>query len=114
MGAAFEVYNIMGHGFLEEVYQDCLELELRARDIPFQHQPELPLFYKGQRLSRYYRPDLYVWDGIVVELKAVRELAEEHRAQLINYLKAAKKRIGYLINFGSAKELQWERFIVDV
>ena len=72
VGAAIEVYNTLGHGFLEEVYQECLEIELRLRDIPFQSHPKLILSYKSKQLEKYYIPDLYVYDGIVVELKAVK------------------------------------------
>ena len=70
VGAAIEVYNTLGHGFLEEVYQECLEIELRLRDVPFQSYPKLTLSYKSKQLEKYYIPDLYVYDDIVVELKA--------------------------------------------
>lgn len=112
VGAAFEVYNEKGNGFLEEVYQECLELELGFRSIPHVAQPELPIHYKGHRLEKTYRPDLYVHDGIIVELKAVKQLTDEHWAQLMNYLKATGKTVGYLLNFGNAQKLEWKRVVV--
>ena len=112
VGAAIEVYNQMGPGYLEEVYQECLELELKIRDIPFESQPKLSLSYKGNQLTKYYRPDLYVYNGIIVELKAVKELSEIEFAQIINYLKGTEKRVGYLLNYGCAKQLEWKRFIL--
>jgi len=99
IGAAFEVYKEKGSGFLEAVYQECMERELAARKIPFQAKPWLEIFYKGAPLSQGYEADLLVCTGIVTELKAVKMLAPEHEAQLLNYLRATGKRVGYLINF---------------
>lgn len=112
MAACFEVYNELGHGFLEEVYQESLELELTARGIPFTSQPKLQLFYKGKPLRKYYEADLIVIGEIVVEIKAVKTLLPEHEAQLINYLRATKKRVGYLVNFGAHPSLEWKRRIL--
>ena len=112
MGAAFEVYNEEGSGFLEDVYQECLEIELEMRGIPFESQCELKLFYKGKKLRKKYIPDFFVYDEIVVEIKAVKKLLPEHEAQLINYLKVTGKRVGYLINFGNSAELEWKRIII--
>ena len=109
MAAAFEVYNEEGFGFLEEIYQECLEMELEDRGIPFAAQQELAVFYKKRPLTKKYRADLLVFGDIIVELKAVKALCPEHEAQLLNYLKATGKRVGYLINFGNAKELEWKR-----
>lgn len=109
-GAVFEVYREMGSGFLEAVYQECLEKELTRREIPFLSQPELKLDYKGERLQQIYKPDLICYEQIIVELKAVKELAPEHKAQVINYLKATNSRLGLLINFGSYPKVQIERF----
>jgi GxxExxY protein len=113
MRAAFEVYNQIGNGYLEDVYHECLERELTLRGIPWVRKPGLAIVYKGQALSKRYYPDLVVHADVVVELKAARVLAPEHEAQLINYLKATRKRIGYLINFGAHPKLEWQRFIVD-
>ncbi len=112
MAAAFEVYNEMGPGFLEEIYQECLEVELEDRDIPFVSQKELAVSYKKRTLKKKYRPDLYVFGEIVVELKAVRDLCGDHESQLLNYLKATGKRVGYLINFGKAGKLEWKRMVL--
>jgi len=112
MAAAFEVYNEKGHGFLEDVHQECLEKELTLRKIPFQSKPWLQIFYKGDPLRQGYQPDLLVSKGIVTELKAVQKLAPEHEAQLINYLKALQKRVGYLINFGHHPQLEWKRMVL--
>jgi GxxExxY protein len=100
-GAVFEVYREMGCGFLEAVYQECLELELRLREIPFVAQPLLTLNYKGERLRQTYHPDFVCYNKIIVELKAVKEIAPEHQAQVINYLKATGMRLGILVNFGA-------------
>ena len=109
-GAVFEVYRELGCGFLEAVYQECLEKELRAKGIPFRTQPELMLNYKGQRLQQTYKPDLICYDQIILELKAVKDISPEHKAQVINYLKATNLKLGLLINFGSHPKAQIERF----
>ena len=108
-GACFEVYREKGCGFLEPVYQECLEIELRLRGIPFRAQPSLSLEYKGSPLSHKYIPDFTCYEKIVVELKAVSELADEHRAQVLNYLKATGLRLGLLVNFGHYPKLEIER-----
>jgi len=113
MGAAFEVYNQLGYGMAEEVYQQSLEIEVGLRGIPFHSKQELAVFCKGRQLDTRYRPDLVVFGGIVVELKAVTELASEHEAQLFNYMRIARQPVGYLINFGHKGELQWKRFILS-
>jgi GxxExxY protein len=112
MGAAFEVYNHLGPGFLEEVYQEALELELAARQIPFVSKPRLQVVFKEQLLKKHYEADLLVHSEIVIELKAVCAIAPEHEAQLLNELKATRKRVGYLINFGAAPRLQWSRRVL--
>ena len=113
MGAAFEVYNHhLGAGFLEEVYQEALELELAARQVPFVSKPRLQVLFKEQLLKKHYEADLLVHSDIIVELKAVRAIAPEHEAQLLNELKATRKRVGYLVNFGAAPRLQWSRRVL--
>jgi len=112
MEAAFEVYNQLGYGMAEEVYQQSLEIELELRQIPFRSKQELVLFYKDRQLETRYKPDLFVFDGIVAELKAVRELIADHQAQLFNYMRIARISVGYLINFGAADQLEWKRFIL--
>lgn len=112
VGACFEVYNEKGCGFVEAVYQECLEIELALRDIPFQAQPELQLEYKKRVLSQKYRPDVVCYGKMIVELKAVSELVDEHRAQVLNYLNATGHRVGLLVNFGHHPKLEWERFVL--
>lgn len=112
MGAAFEVYNQLGYGVAEEIYQQSLEIELALRGIPFESKCELVVYYKDQQLVSYYRPDLIVCKAIIVELKAVSDLNSDHEAQLFNYMRIARQQVGYLINFGRKGELQWKRFIL--
>ena len=113
MGAAFEVYNHLGYGMAEEIYQQSLEIELSLLDIPFRTKCELPVYYKNRLLVTCYRPDFLVFGSIVVELKAVSELIPEHEAQLFNYMRIARQPVGYLINFGKKGELEWKRFILS-
>jgi len=105
-GAVFEVYRAMGAGFLEAVYQECLMIEFRERAIPFSALRPLQLQYRGQQLATRYTPDFVCFDTIIVELKAVKDIAPEHRAQLINYLRATGLKLGLLVNFGSTYEAQ--------
>lgn len=112
MAAVFEVHSEMGHGFLEEVYHESLELELSQRCIPYTSKPKLSLFYKGRILKKQYEADLIVVGEIIAELKAVKALLPEHEAQLINYLRVTQKRVGYLVNFGSFPKLEWKRFVL--
>ena len=111
-GASFEVYNELGHGLLEEIYQQALEIELGLRNIPFESKKHLEVYYKSQKLNKIYIPDLYVYSGIIVELKSVSSLNNEHEAQLFNYMRLTKSRVGYLINFGSKDKLEWKRYIL--
>jgi GxxExxY protein len=113
MAAAFEVYNEIGYGMAEEVYQQSLEIELSLRKIPFLTKQELEVFYKGHRLATCYKPDLVVFGGVVVELKAVTELLSDHEAQLFNYMRVSRMAVGYLVNFGRKGALQWKRFILN-
>lgn len=111
LGACFEVYNELGCGFLESVYQECLELEMSHRNIPYQAQKALHLRYKGKELSKTYAADLVCFESIVVEIKAVTYLVGEHRAQVLNYLHATALDVGLLVNFGHYPKLEYERFI---
>ncbi len=110
-GAIFEVYREKGCGFLEPVYQECLEKELRIQKIPFEAQQPLRLDYKGDWLNQTYKPDFICFAKIIVELKAVTNLTDEYRAQLMNYLKATRLQLGFLVNFGHYPEVQIERFV---
>ncbi len=112
MGACFEVYKEKGNGFLESVYQECLEIEFAGRKIPFKIQPELSLTYKGHLLISKFKPDFICYDKIVVELKAVTALSNEHRAQVQNYLRATGMKLGLLVNFGHYPKLEYERIVL--
>ena len=111
-GAIYEVYREMGCGFLEAVYQECLEKEFAHREIPFESQPELKLQYKGQALDARYRPDFVCYDSIVVELKALRETGKEQEAQVHNYLRATGLRVRLLVNFGHHPKATVDRIVV--
>ena len=111
MGACFEVYKDKGNGFLEDVYQECLSIEFEEKGIDYLEKPKLELSYKGQTLHQSYEPDFLCFDRIIVELKAIKSLADEHRAQVFNYLKATQKRLGLLINFGGHPKLEYERIV---
>jgi GxxExxY protein len=111
-GAVFEVYREMGCGFLEGVYQECLEKEFGERKIPFVAQRELILRYKGEVLRQTYRPDMLCYEKIIVELKALREITGEHRSQVLNYLKSTGFRLGLLVNFGNNHKAVVERIVL--
>ena len=113
MGAAFEVYNERGYGLGEEIYQECMEIELELRAISFHSKQELACFYKGRELKKRYVPDLFVFGCLIVELKAVSQLLAEHEAQLVNYLRLTRQPVGYLINFGHKDSLEWKRIILS-
>jgi GxxExxY protein len=112
LGACFEVYKIKGCGFLEAVFQECLELELSDRKIPFESHPTLVLEYKGRMLRQVYQPDLVCFGKVILEIKAVAKLADEHRAQLHNYLHATRLRVGLLVNFGHFPLVEYERIVI--
>lgn len=110
-GACFEVYKTLGNGFLEAVYQEALAREFGLEGIPFREQQPLSLLYKGTLLNQTYKPDFVCFDKIIVEIKAVSKLAPEHDAQLLNYLKVTRMRLGLLVNFGHYPKMEIKRFI---
>ena len=110
IGVAMEVHKELGPGFLEAVYQEAFELELQRQDIPYEREKLLNVFYKGKKLNKHYSADFVCFDKIVVELKALGELSSNHEAQLLNYLKTSKLKLGLLLNFGT-KSLQYKRLI---
>ena len=112
IGAAFEVYNTLGHGFLEAVYQECLEIEFQKRGIPYEREKELLIHYNSHILKQTYRADFFCYDKIIVELKAVAELDAAHHAQVYNYLHATKMKLGILLNFGCTYELEKDRIVL--
>lgn len=111
-GAIFDVYREMGCGFLEAVYQECLEKELTSRGIPFSSQKELKLIYKGQTLRQFYKPDFICYKSIIVELKALSSTTSVHKAQILNYLKASGIKLGLLVNFGAHPKAIVERVVL--
>lgn len=111
IGAAMEVHNTLGSGFLEAIYQEALEIELAERQVPFTAPQELAVTYKGKVLKKYYLADFVVYGKIIVEIKSLDSLSSHEEAQLLNYLKATGYEVGVLINFG-ADQLQWKRKIL--
>lgn len=111
-GAAFEVYKELRHGFLEAVYQEALELEFKKRNIPYEREKELTIYYQGQPLMKKYYADFVCYGKIIVELKAVSELDDSNRSQVYNYLKATGYKLGLLYNFGHSDGLQYERKVM--
>lgn len=108
INACMEVHNELGNGFLEPVYQEALEEEFKLQKIPYEREKLLPIVYKGKRLKKEYYADFLCFNEIIVELKSVSILSKPHKAQVLNYLNAADKEIGLLVNFGSTS-LKWER-----
>ncbi|MDA3820726.1 MAG: GxxExxY protein [Candidatus Delongbacteria bacterium] len=110
IGAAMEVHNELGSGFLEAVYQEAMEIELNKRNIPHDREKRLKIYYKGTKLKKEYVADFICYENIIVELKALSEFTGEHQSQLLNYLTVTKKKIGLLINFG-AESLEYKRMV---
>ena len=110
IGAAMIVHGELSSGFLEAIYQEALEKEFRIQQIPYKREVPLPIYYKGELLSKSYIADFICYDNIIIELKAVSSLASEHKAQVLNYLKATNNELGLLLNFGESK-LKFERLI---
>src|SRR5881275_97231 len=111
VGACFAVYNDKGRGFLEPVYHECLEIEFDLQGIPCLSKPPQTLQYRGRTLVQTFSPDFICYDKIIVEIKAVSELIDEHRAQLLNYLSATGCKLGLLVNFGHYPRLEYERLL---
>ena len=110
IGAAMEVHRIIGPGHLEAVYHECLEIEFRKRNIPYISKPKLEIYYKEEKLKKFYTPDFMVYKEIVLEIKSSKSLTEVDEAQIINSLKISRQEIGLLINFGELS-LKFKRFI---
>ena len=103
IGAAMNVHNQLGCGFLEPVYQEALEIEMRLLQIPHQREISFPIIYKGRELEKRYVADFVCYDKIIVELKALSSITSEHKAQVINYLKATQFELGIILNFGTTR-----------
>jgi GxxExxY protein len=112
IGAAMEVHKVLGAGFLEAVYQEALEMEFRLRNIPYEREKQLRISYKGKELSKFYFADFVCFDHIIVEIKALSALTNDHLSQVLNYLKATGNVIGLLINFGQ-QSLEYKRVIFE-
>ena len=112
IGAALEVHRVLGPGFLEAVYHEALARELTKRAVPFRSEVELPVFYKGERLSTSYRCDFVCYDTVIVEVKALARLTGLEEAQAINYLKASGHSVALLLNFG-ARSLEHHRLVLS-
>jgi GxxExxY protein len=110
IGAFFNVYNALGYGFLEKVYENALVLELRKVGLKAEPQQKILVYYDGQEVGDYF-VDIMVNEAVIVELKAVRQLLREHEAQLLNYLKATEIEVGLLLNFGPKAE--YKRKVYD-
>ena len=111
IGACFEVYKNKGCGFLEPVYHECLEIELEFRRIPFLSKPPQTLQYRGRTLVQIFSPDFICYEKIILEIKAVSTLCDEHRAQVLNYLSATGYKLGLLVNFGHYPRIDYERLL---
>jgi GxxExxY protein len=111
-GAVFEVYKEMGNGYLEAVYQECLEIEFESKNIPYVAQPILKIKYKNRCLNKTYKPDLICFDKIIIELKGVKSITNEHQAQVLNYLKATELKLGFIVNFGAYPKVEIKRIVL--
>jgi GxxExxY protein len=111
IGAAMRVHQVLGCGFLEEVYQDALALELKARRIPFEREVLLPVHYMGERVGKGYKVDFRCHGDVIVELKAQAQLDSTAIARTLNYVRCAGQAYGLLFNFG-ATSLEFRRLVV--
>lgn len=102
IGCAYKVYNRMGHGFLESVYEKCLAIELRKKGMSFSQQHPITVFYDDEIVGEFVA-DFFVEEKVIVELKSVRRIVKAHEVQLVNYLKATRTSVGLLLNFGDEK-----------
>lgn len=112
IGAALKVYNTLGHGFLESVYHEALQIEFDQANIPYENEKDIKICYQGVELKQTYRADFVCHNKIIIELKAVSKLEDSHRSQIFNYLKATNHKLGILINFGNPDKLEWERKVL--
>ena len=110
-GAAMEVYNTLGPGFAEPVYQEAFGMEMIERNIPVTSQQELVILYKGKPLRKTYIADYVAYEKIIIEIKALNQLSTREESQLLNYLKATRSPLGLLINFGAINDLEWKRMV---
>ncbi|MGB5894130.1 MAG: GxxExxY protein [Ignavibacteriaceae bacterium] len=109
----YEVYNILGYGFLEKVYESSLYNELVSNGLSCDRQKKIDVIYKGKLVGEYYS-DIIVEQKVIIELKAADTICEEHEFQLINYLKATNIEVGLLLNFGKKPEIKRKIFTNDI
>jgi len=109
MGACFAVYKDKGCGLTEPIYQECLEIEFAFLGLSTAAQPQLPVTYRGRTLKHRFVPDFICYDKIILEIKAVSQLTDEHRAQVLNYIHATGYELGLLVNFGHFPKVEYER-----
>ena len=112
IGAAMEVYNQLGPGFGEAIYQEALEIESDLRQLPYLAQEEIYIKYKTTKLKQFFKPDFIYFENIIVEIKAIDKLTSREESQLLNYLKATNLPVGVLINFGADRDLEWKRMVL--
>ena len=110
VGSAMTVSNALGCGFLEAVYQEAMEIELKESRVPFEAQKRIQIHYKDRILQKEYEADFLCYDCIIVEIKAIEKITEIEEAQVLNYLNAAKLPLGLIVNFGAPK-LEWKRYV---
>jgi GxxExxY protein len=112
IGACFDVYNEFGNGFDEPIYHESLLKEFIIQAMPAVSEPQVNVLYKGVPLTKTFKPDIVVYNKIILELKAVKALNELHRQQVMNYLKATGYKLGILVNFGAELKLEYERIVL--
>lgn len=110
-GALYSVYNEMGSGLPEKVYQECLVIEFSRRGIQFLTEPHIQLHFRDRLLTTSIRPDFICYGPIIVEIKAIMELEDRHLGQLLSYLRCTKLNLGLLVNFGTHPDLQIKRVL---
>ena len=113
IGSAMDVYNELGFGLRESVYQEALSLELGNKGILCEREKEVHIYYKKQELKQFYKLDMLIENHIIVETKGVIDITSEHRAQLFNYMRLTHIPVGLLINFGDYDNLYGERYVMD-
>lgn len=113
IGAAMSLYNELGNGFSEPIYQECLSIVCTEKDIPWEREKPLKMSFHGVELEKLYKADFVCYNDIIVELKAVSELLGEHRAQLFNYMRITNSQFGILINFGETQRLHAEKYMYN-
>ena len=113
IGVAMRLYNELGHGYAEPIYQECLSILCTEEGIPWEREKELTMFFHDRPLEKKYKADFVCYGDIIVEMKAVSQLTSEHRAQLFNYLRISRSQAGVLLNFGDPRRLLSEKYLFN-